>query len=79
MDKVSPEGSMQLLPKMSNKLWPSIEHDDLWNSMQTQHTSDMDLDILLSIVVGVDGYEVDEFGESIHDHPNWIKLVGSKW
>jgi hypothetical protein len=32
--------------------------------------------ILLSITMGVHGYEVGRFGESIHDHPNQIKLVG---
>jgi hypothetical protein len=34
------------------------------------------LGILLNFVVGVDMYEVGRFGESIHDHPNRIKLVG---
>jgi hypothetical protein len=31
---------------------------------------------LLNFLVGVDGYEVGRFGESVHDHPNRIKLVG---
>jgi hypothetical protein len=39
--------------------------------------SDIDLGILPSVVVGVDGYEVSGFGESIHDHPNWVKLANS--
>jgi hypothetical protein len=43
-----------------------------------QHMSNIDLDILLSIVVGVEGYEVSGFGELIHDHPNRVKLVGSQ-
>jgi hypothetical protein len=68
---------MQLFPEASNKLGPSIEHDCLWNSMQTQPMSDIDLGILLSVVVGVDGYEVGGFVESIHNHPNRVKLVGS--
>jgi hypothetical protein len=46
--------------------------------MLTQHMSNIDLDILLSVVVGVDGYEVGAFGESIHDHPNQVKLAGSQ-
>jgi hypothetical protein len=46
--------------------------------MQTQHMSDRDLGILLSVVVGVDRYEVGRFGESIHDHPNRVKLVESQ-
>jgi hypothetical protein len=32
--------------------------------------SNIDLIILLNSVLGVDGYEVGGFGESIHDHPN---------
>jgi hypothetical protein len=47
--------------------------------MQRQHTSNIDLVILLSIVDGVDDYEVGEFGELIHDHPNLVKLAGSQW
>jgi hypothetical protein len=30
----------------------------------------IDLSIVLSVVIGVDGYKVGGFGESIHDHPN---------
>jgi hypothetical protein len=30
-------------------------------------------------VIGVDGYEVGKFGESIHDHANRIKLAGCYW
>jgi hypothetical protein len=47
--------------------------------MQTQHTSVIDLSILLSIVVVVNRYEVGGFGESIHDQLNRVKLVGSQW
>jgi hypothetical protein len=39
----------------------------------------VDLDILLSIVVGVGGYKVGRFGESIYDQPNRVKLAGSQW
>jgi hypothetical protein len=38
----------------------------------------VDLSILLDLVVDVDGYEVGGFGESINDHQNRIKLVGSQ-
>jgi hypothetical protein len=38
----------------------------------------VNLSILLNLVAGVDGYEVNGFGESIHDHPNRVKLVGSQ-
>jgi hypothetical protein len=40
--------------------------------------SDVDLSIPLDSVLGVDGYEVRRFGESIHNHPNRIKLMGSQ-
>jgi hypothetical protein len=32
--------------------------------------------ILLNVVVGVNGYEVGRFGESIYDYPKRIKLAG---
>jgi hypothetical protein len=41
--------------------------------------SDVDLSILLNSILGVDGYEVGRFGESIHDHPNQIELAGRQW
>jgi hypothetical protein len=41
--------------------------------------SNVDLSILLSSVLIVDMYEVGGFGESVHDHPNQVKLVDSQW
>jgi hypothetical protein len=41
--------------------------------------SNVDLGILLRFVLGVHGYKVGGFGESIDNHPNRIKLVGSQW
>jgi hypothetical protein len=38
--------------------------------------SDVDLSILLSSVLGVDGYEVSRSSVSINDHPNRVKLAG---
>jgi hypothetical protein len=38
----------------------------------------VDLSILMNLVASVDGYEVSGFGESVHDHPNQIKLAGSQ-
>jgi hypothetical protein len=61
---------VQLLPKVSDKLRPSIKDDHLRNIVQEEHMSYVDLSILLSVVIGVDGYKVGGFGESIHDHPN---------
>jgi hypothetical protein len=46
--------------------------------MQTHHTSNIDLGILLSVVVGVDRYEVGGFSESINDYLNRVKLAGSQ-
>jgi hypothetical protein len=40
--------------------------------------SNVYLSILLNVLAGVDGYEVSGFGESNHDHPNQIKLVGNQ-
>jgi hypothetical protein len=70
MNQMSSEGHVQLLPKARDKLLPSVKDGGLWHPMQTKHTSDVDLCILLNSLLGVDGYEVGRFGESIHDHPN---------
>jgi hypothetical protein len=40
--------------------------------------SDVDLSILLRSVLGVDGYEVGGFDESIHDHQNRVEFTGSQ-
>jgi hypothetical protein len=37
--------------------------------------SDIDLSIFLSIVIGIDGYDVGGFGELVHDHSNRVKLA----
>jgi hypothetical protein len=39
--------------------------------------SNIDFSIILHSVLGADRYEVSEFGEAVHDHPNRVKLVGS--
>jgi hypothetical protein len=38
----------------------------------------VDLVILQNLVGNIDGYEMSRLGESIHDHPNQIKLAGSQ-
>jgi hypothetical protein len=38
--------------------------------------SDIDLSILLSSELDVNGYEVSRSGKSINDHPNRVKLAG---
>jgi hypothetical protein len=69
MDQVSSVGRVQLLPKASDKLQPSIRNDRLQNSVQVEHASDVDLSILLNSALDVDGYEVSKFGDSFNDHP----------
>jgi hypothetical protein len=70
MDQVSPEGCVQLLPKVNDKLRTSVGDYCLRNSVQAQHTSYVDPRILLNIVIGVNVYEVGGFGESVHNHPD---------
>jgi hypothetical protein len=40
--------------------------------------SNVDFNMLLNSILGMNGYEVGRFGESINEHPNQIKLVGSQ-
>jgi hypothetical protein len=58
VDQVSSKGSLQLFLEVSNKLWPSIGHDRLWNSMPTRDANNVDLCILLSCEAGVHRYIV---------------------
>jgi hypothetical protein len=44
---------------------------------ERQHN--VDFSILLDSIIGMNGYEVSGFGESIDNHPNRIKLAGSQW
>jgi hypothetical protein len=71
-----PQGSMQLLPEMSDKLGPSVRNDGLGHTMQTQDVSIIQLSVILSPVVGVHWNEMSRLGEPIHDHPNGVKLIG---
>jgi hypothetical protein len=71
-----PHGSMQQLPESSDKLGSSVKNDDLGHTMQTQDASKVQLNILLSSVVGVHWGEMSILGEPIHDHPYEIILVG---
>jgi hypothetical protein len=71
-----PHGSMQLLPKTSDKLGPSVKNDDLGHTMQTQDVSNLQFNVLLSPVVGVYRNEVSKLAEPIHNHPDGLKLVG---
>jgi hypothetical protein len=67
---------MQLLPEMSDKLGPSVRNDGLGHTMQTQDASNIQLNVLLSPVVGVHLNEMSRLGEPIHNHPNGVKLTG---
>jgi hypothetical protein len=67
---------MQLLPKMSDKLGPSIRNDGLGHTMQTQDVSNIQFSVLLSPVVGVHWHEMSRLGEPINDDPDGIKLAG---
>jgi hypothetical protein len=66
-------------PKASDKQQTSVRDDGPWYPMQIKHMSDVDLSILVDLVLGVDGYEVGRFGESIHNHSNRIKLAVHQW
>jgi hypothetical protein len=77
LDQVSSEGREQLLPKTRDKLRTSVGDYHLQNSVQAYHASYVDLYVPSRIIIGVNGYEVGRFGESVHDHPNLIRLAGS--
>jgi hypothetical protein len=67
---------MQLLPKTSYKLSPSVRDYSLWDPMQTNYVIHVQLCILLYGVSGVHGDEVSGLGKSVYDYPNGIFLSG---
>jgi hypothetical protein len=70
------QGSRQLLPEMTDKQGPSVRNSGLGHTMPTQDASNIQFIILLCPLVGVQRNEVSRLGESIHNHPDGIKLAG---
>jgi hypothetical protein len=64
------EGGQNRTATLDQKLSSSELHADITHK---QHR----FSILLDVVVGVHGYEVSRFGESINNHPNRVKFAGS--
>jgi hypothetical protein len=75
MDQTRPQGSMQLLPKVSDELGPPVRNDGLWHTMQTQDVRNIQFSVLLSPVEGVHWDEMSGLGKSVDDHPNGVKLA----
>jgi hypothetical protein len=73
-----PQGGMEVLPKLGDKLGSSVENDCLGHTMQTHDTSKVQLDILLSHVVDVHRNEMSRLSESIHNPPYGIILVAER-
>jgi hypothetical protein len=78
MDQMCSQGSMQLLPKMSDKLGPSVRNDGLRHTMQTQDVRNIQFHVLLSPVEGVHRNERSRLGESIDDYPDGTKPAGGE-
>jgi hypothetical protein len=76
VDQMHPQGSMQLLLEMSNKLGSSVRNDGLGHTMLTQYMSNIQLSVLLSLVVGVHRNEMSRLGKPIDDHPYGIEFAG---
>jgi hypothetical protein len=75
MDQICPQGSMQLLPKASDKLGSSVRSDRPGHTMLTQDASNIQFSILLSPIVGVHQNEMSRLGELIDNHLDGIKLT----
>jgi hypothetical protein len=64
-------------PKSERQCEPRLEMI-IFRTPCRQHTSNVDLYILLNVVVGMHGYKVGRLGESIDNQPNQIKFAGSQ-
>jgi hypothetical protein len=73
-DQLGSQTLMQLFPKTSHKLSPSIRDYSLWDSMQMNYVIHVQLCILLYGVSGVHGNEVNGLGEFVYDYPNRVFL-----
>jgi hypothetical protein len=76
VDQMHPQGSMQLLSEMSDKLGSSVRNDGLGHTMLTQDVSNIQLSVLLNLVVGVHRNEMTRLGEPIDDHLYGIEFAG---
>jgi hypothetical protein len=63
---------MKLLPKLGCELRASIRHNFLWYSMQTYDTGHVYLGELSSRIGRLDGDEMGNLSQSIHDDPYGI-------
>jgi hypothetical protein len=70
------QGSMQLLPEMSNELGPPIRNDGLGRTMQTQDASNTQFSILFIPIVGVHWNEMSRLDKPVDDCPDGVKLIG---
>jgi hypothetical protein len=72
MNQTSTQTFMKMLPKVSFKLWPSIRHDCLRYTMQSNNFYNIFLSILRWSKCYLDWQKVSWFGKVIYNHPNRI-------
>jgi hypothetical protein len=70
-----PQGSMQLLSEMSNKLGSSIRNDGLWHIMQIQDARNIQLSVLLNPVKSVYQNEMCRLGKLVNNYLDGVKLA----
>ena len=74
-----PKRCLQLFPKAYNELCSTIRNDCLGYPMQANNAIEIGLSILLGSVSIMYRNEMCRLGESIHDNPNGIVLLGYVW
>jgi hypothetical protein len=63
---------MKFFPEFGYKLWSTIRHNGLRNTMQTENTGDVQFRIGKDGIFYFDREEVGDLCESINDNPNRV-------
>ena len=65
---------MQVLPKASSELWPSIRDNSARYPMKSDYLIEVQLSIVSWTEVCTNRNEVCRLGQTVYNHPNRVKI-----
>src|SRR5688572_32449355 len=76
VEQFSTQEFMKFFPEFRYKLWSTIRHYSLWDTMQTENTGDVQLRIDIDVIFYLDREKVGDLDKSISDNPNRVIPFG---
>src|SRR5690242_9485694 len=73
VEQFSTQEFMKFFPEFRYKLWSTIRHYSLWDTMQTENTGDVQLRIDIDVIFYLDREKVGDLCKSIDDNPDGVK------